>query len=160
MNNTSKSIARTNYFEQTKTWTFRCLQFSIAVFVLYLVDLHEMQNGFNLLLVCIIPLLLFFIGLPVDDLALDQSGMHFIKRSLFSILNSTKTYPINSIKRVGFSSLSRAPSVFGLLVPAPGIYRLEFTFQDNSSKSEDVFIVKKDLLEIIAQFRSLQTSMN
>jgi hypothetical protein len=128
--------------------------------MLYLVDLHEMQNGFNLLLVCIIPLLLFFIGLPVDDLTLDRNGIHFIKRSFFPMFNNTRTYSVASIKRVGFASLSRAPSVFSLMVPVSSIYRLEFTFHDDTSKSEDIFIVKKDLQRIVAEFRSLQSSKN
>jgi hypothetical protein len=152
-------LMSTNYFDQPRTWIFRCLQFSIAIFVLYLVDLHEMQNGLNLLYICAVPLALLFIALPVDDLAVDHDGIHFIKRSLFSIFNRTKTFKTSTIKRVGFASISRAPSVFSLLVPVPSVYRIEFTFQDDTSTSIDTFIRKKDLQQIVSDFRRLKKNL-
>ena len=151
-------IAQTNYFNHSRTWYFRAFQFSVAVFVLYLVDLYEMPNGLSLLYLCSVPLAILFIVLPVDDLAINNEAIYFTRRSILSVLNSTTTYQISYIKRVGFASMSRAPSVFSLFVPIPSVYRIEFTFQDSSSKSNDIFISKKDLQRIVAELRRIQKS--
>lgn len=156
---TPNLVLQTSYFNHPRTWIFRAVQFSVAVFVLYLVDLYEMPNGLNLLYVCSVPIAMLCIALPVDDLAVDQDGIYFIRRSLLSIFNSTKTHQISTIKRVGFYSISRAPSVFSLLVPVPNVFRIEFTFQDDSSESIDLMIRKKDLQKIVSEFRRLQKSL-
>lgn len=130
----------------------------VALVVLFLVDLNELPNGVTLLYILSVPLAIFFIVLPVDDLALDSDGIHFIKRSVLPIFNRTKTYQSNTIKRIGFYAISRAPSVFSLLVPIPDVFRIEFTFQDDTSKSEDIFISKKNLQNIVSEFRRLKTA--
>ena len=45
--------------------------------------------------------------------------------------------------------------VFGLLVPVTSIFRIEFTFRDDSSKSDDVFIHRSDLKKVVSEVREL-----
>ena len=149
-------LVKTNYFESTKTWILRVLQFSIAVFVLYWVDLAELTDGSSLLYVCSALLALLFICLPVDELAIDNNAMYFIKRSLVPVFNSTKTFSASDIKRIGFYTIPSAVSIFTLLVPVSNVLRVEFTFNDDSSISKDIFIRKKDLQNIVSEFLRLQ----
>ena len=155
-NSKSGVIVQTNYFKSPKTWVFRGVQFSIAVFVLYWVDLAELANASGLMYVCSALLALLFVCLPVDELAVDSKGMYFIKRSLVPFFNSTKTFSASDIKRIGFYTIPHAVSVFTLLVPVSNLARVEFTFKDDSSTSKDIFIRKNDLQNIVSEFRRLQ----
>lgn len=153
---TLNSIAATNYFESRKTWIFRIVQFSIGVLVLYIVDLAELTNGLTVLYVCSFLLAALLVALPVDDLVLDDQGIHFVKRSLIPFFNRIKTYSTSLIKRIAFGTMSGVPSVFSLLIPVVNTVRIEFTFQDDSSKSEDIVIRKRDLQHIVSEFRRVK----
>ena len=155
-NTASNMLFKTNYFKSPKTWIFRGVQFLIAVFVLYWVDLAEMTDSASLLYVCSALLALLFICLPVDELAIDNNTIHFFKRSLVPLFNSTKTFPVSDIKRIGFYSIPHAISIFTLLVPASNVARIEFTFNDDSSASKDIFIRKKDLKKVVSEFHRVK----
>jgi len=148
-------IATTNYFSKPKTWIIRFIQFSIAMLVLYQVDLSEMTSGTQLLYACGALLAMGFVISPVDELALDNNNMYFIKKSFVPFLNRTREYKISTIKRIGFYSIVRAPSVFSLLVPVTNVFRIEFIFNDDSSQSDDLFIHKKDLQMIVSNAKRL-----
>jgi hypothetical protein len=155
MNTPSETIFRTNYFTKPLTWVVRFVQFFIAVTVLFLVDLSEMTDGIQLLMVCAPLLALAFLAFPVDEVTLDKDNLHFIKKSIVPFLNSTRHYKISEIKRMGFYSMAGVAGVFGLLVPVTSVFRIEFTFQDDSSKSDDVFIHRGDLKNVVSEVREL-----
>jgi len=151
-------LIQTNYFKSPKTWIFRGVQFLVAVFVLYWVDLAEMTEPTSLLYVCAPLLFLLFICLPVEELAIDNGSIYFIKKSLLPFFNNTKAVSISSIKRIGFYTIPRALSIFSLLVPISNLMRIELTFNNDSSTSKDIFISKKDLQNIVSEFRHLKAT--
>jgi hypothetical protein len=108
------------------------------------------------LYVCSSLLAIGFVIVPVDELGFDKDNLYFIKKSFIPILNRTSiSYPISSIKRIGYYSLSGVAGLAALFVPVTNVFRIEFTFQDNSSKSNDLFIHKKDLQRIVSEVRQL-----
>jgi hypothetical protein len=69
----------------------------MAILVLYLVDLYELELGSNALLggyIFIGILAFFFLVWPTDELALDRGNLYFIKKSLLPIVNKTTPYKL------------------------------------------------------------------
>jgi hypothetical protein len=134
------------------------LRFLGATVVLYLIDLQELEQGSTIMVggyVFIGLLGIFFLVWPTDELALDNDNLYFIRKSLVSYFNSSKIYKIENFERVGFYNISKPAGIFALLVPIFNLYRVEMTLKDNSSKSEDLVIKKRDLQKILLEVKRL-----
>ena len=117
-------IIKTDYFNRPWTWIARALRFSLAILVLYLVDLYELEPGSNILTggyIFIGILAIFFLFWPIDELALDKDNLYFIRRSFLPILNNTTCYKVSDFKGIGTYNISKPAGIFALL---PGIQSL------------------------------------
>ena len=151
-------IIKTDYFNKPGIWIARALRFFLAILVLYVIDLYELEPGSDILMIGYISiglLAIFFLIWPIDEMALDKDNLYFIKKSLLPVANKTTRYPLSDFKRIGTYNISKQVSLFTLFVPLFNLYRVEFTFKDDSSKSEDLTITKKDLKEILLKANEL-----
>jgi hypothetical protein len=134
------------------------MRFIVAFVILYLVDLQELKNGESIQLFgyfFLAFLAIIFLLFPTDDLALDKDNLYLIRRSLFTPLNRTLTYRIANLKGIGVYNISAAPGVFTLLAPVHEVNRIEITFADDSSTSQDVTVSKKEIKKILLQVRGM-----
>lgn len=149
---------KTDYFNRPWTWVIRALRFLMAILVLYLVDLYELEPGSNILFggyIFIGILAVFFIVWPTDELALGKENLYFIKKSLLPIVNKTTGYKLSNLKGIGAYNISKPAGIFALLVPVFNIHRVEIIFKDDSSKSHDLIIHKKDLKKILLKVKGV-----
>jgi hypothetical protein len=134
----------------------------MAILVLFLVDLYELEPGSNALTggyIFIGILAVFFLLWPTDELVVDNGNLCFIKKSLLPIVNKTTRYNLSGFKRIGTYNISKPAGILALLVPVFNLYRIEIVFKDGSSKSHDLIIHKKELKKILLKVREL-TSPN
>ena len=149
-------IIKTDYFNKPWTWIARAIRFLMAILVLYLVDLYELEPGSNILIggyIFIGILAIFFLVWPIDELALDNGNLYFIRKSLLPIVNKTTRYKVSDFKGIGTYNISKPVGIFALFVPVFNLYRVEIIFKDDSSKSQDLIIDKKALKEIILKVK-------
>src|SRR4051812_27366237 len=102
-------IFKTNYFNDPWTWITRIAQFVIAITVLYLVDLKELQPNADILTVgyFIVAILGFALFVsPTDELALDKTHLYFIRKSIVPVFNRIIKCEISGIKGVGIYDMS------------------------------------------------------
>lgn len=147
---------KTDYFNGRWTWIKRGLRFLLAILVLYLVDLYELEPGSNVLTgayIFIGILAVFFLFWPTDELALDKDNLHFIRKSFLPIFSNTTCYKVSDFKGIGTYNISKPAGIAALFVPVFNLYRVEIIFKDNSSKSQDLIIDKKALKEIIIKVK-------
>ena len=145
-------IINTDYFNRRWTWIKRGLRFLLGIFVLYLVDLYELEPGSNILTggyIFIGILAVFFLFWPTDELALDQDNLYFIRKSFLPIFSNTTCYRVSDFKGIGTYNISKPAGIAALFVPIFNLYRVEIIFKDDSSTSQDLIIDKKTLKEII-----------
>lgn len=150
----SKYIVSTDYFERPWTWVSRILRFVIALLVLYLVDLQELENGQNILLfgyLFLAFLAIIFVLFPTHDVAVDKQNLYLIRRSFLPLLNRTITYKISDLKGVGVYNISAAPGIFTVLAPVHEVNRIEIIFSNNSSTSHDLTVSKKEIKSILSK---------
>ena len=151
-------ILKTDYFNSPWTWITRSLRFLMAILVLYLVDLYELAPGSNFLMagyVLIGILAVFFLVWPTDELALDEDNLYFIRKSFLQVLSGTTSYKVSNFKSIGMYNISKPAGIFALLVPVFNVHRIEIILNDNTSKSEDVIISKKELKNILLKVKAL-----
>jgi hypothetical protein len=103
-------------------------------------------------------LAVFFLLWPTDELALDKNHLSFIKKSLLPIANKTTRYKLSEFKRIGSYNISKPAGIFALLVPVFNIHRVEIIFKDDSLKSHDLIIHKKQLHNILSKVKASITS--
>jgi hypothetical protein len=130
----------------------------MAVLVLYLVDLYELEPGSRALMAGYIfvgVLAVFFLVWPVDELALDMSNLCFIKKSLITLANKTTRYSLSDFKGIGSYNISKPAGILALLVPVFNIHRIEIIFKDDSLRSHDLIIHKKELTKILSKAKEL-----
>jgi len=152
---------KTDYFNRPWTWIVRAFRFLVAILVLYLVDLYELELGSNALMggyVFIGILAFFFLVWPTDELTLDGGNLYFIKKSLLPIVNKTTRYRLSDFKGIGTYNISKPAGILALLVPVFNLYRVEIIFKDESSKSHDLIIHKKELKKILLKVKELISS--
>jgi hypothetical protein len=152
---------QTDYFNRPLTWIVRALRFLMAILVLYLVDLYELEPGSNVLIggyIFIGVLAFFFLVWPTDELALDRNNLYFIKKSLLPIVNKTTAYNLSNVKVIGTYNISKPAGIFALLVPVLNLYRVEIIFKDDTSKSHDLIIRKKELKKVLLKGKQLINS--
>lgn len=157
------STIKTDYFNRPRTWIARALRFLMAVLVLYLVDLYELEAGSNALMggyIFIGILAVFFLFWPTDELVVDKDDLSFIKKSLLPIANKTTRYKLSDLKRIGSYNISKPAGILALLVPVFNIHRVEIIFKDDALKSHDLIIDKKALKKILLKVKvSLSSNM-
>jgi hypothetical protein len=144
-------IIETNYFNNPRTWIIRFILSVVAILVLYSIDLQKLgQNKELFWFGCIFAglLVVAFFVMPTDDLALDKDKLYYIKKSIIPVFNQTTEYSISNIKGIGVGGLFSIKGTFALLDPRGNRNRMEITFKDNSSKSHDLKIYKKELKRI------------
>src|SRR5688572_33407317 len=108
-------IIKTDYFNKPWTWIARAMRFLMAIIVLYLVDLYELEPGSNILTggyIFIGLLAIFFLIWPTDELALDKDNLYFIKKSLLPAVNKTTRYNLSDLERIGIYNISKPVGVF------------------------------------------------
>jgi|SRR5687768_8652316 hypothetical protein len=151
------STIKTEYFKKPWTWVSRALRFLMAILVLYLVDLYELAPGSNALIggyIFVGILAVFFLLWPTDELELDKNHLSFIKKSLLPIANKTTRYKLSELKRIGSYNISKPAGILALLVPVFNIHRVEIIFKDDSLKSHDLIIHKKQLHNILLKVKA------
>jgi hypothetical protein len=151
-------ISSTNYFNMPRTWIIRSLRFMLAVVVLYLVDLQELEHSSGILTggyIFMGLLAVFFLICPTDELALDKDNLYFVRKSIVPFFNRSKKYKVADFKRVGSYNISKPAGIFALLVPVFNFHRVEIILKDDSSTSEDLIIYKKDLKKILLEVKGL-----
>jgi hypothetical protein len=152
---------KTDYFNRPWTWVVRGLRFLMAILVLYLIDLYELEPGSNVLIggyIFIGVLAFFFLVWPTDELVLDRDNLYFIKKSLLPIVNKTTRYKLSDFKGIGTYNISKPAGIFALLVPVFNLYRIEIIFKDDSSESHDLIIHKKEFKKILLEVKELISS--
>ena len=151
------STIKTDYFYRPWTWIARALRFLMAILVLYLVDLYELEPGSNALLIGYIfigILAVFFLLWPTDELVLDKDNLCLIKKSLLPTANKTIRYKLSDLKGIGTYNISKPAGILALLVPVFNIHRVEIIFKDDSLKSHDLIIRKKELKKILLKVKA------
>jgi hypothetical protein len=148
-----KFIYETNYFSMPVTWIARLAQFLIGMLFLFLVDLHDQEAGLVIGVVFGTFLAIGFLVWPTDELAVDSQNIYFMKRSILPFLDRTIVYKISEIKGIGSYSRASQAGLAALFIPIISAHRVELIFNDDSSKSHDLFVRKDDLKAILSIVR-------
>lgn len=145
-------ILRTNYFNKPVIWIKRGLKFLCALgflFCISTIEVHDPGPKYSWAKYSLFVILTAYIfAKPQDELALDKENLHYIKRSIFPFLSRTTKYKISQIKSIGCGGIYDTDTEL-LIRGDPYRNRLEIIFKDNSSKSHDVTIYKKELKSIV-----------
>ena len=70
-------------------------------------------------------------------------------------MNMTTRYKLSDFKGIGTYNISKPAGIFALLVPVFNLYRVEIIFKDDTSKSHDLIIHKKELKKILLKVKAL-----
>ena len=143
-----KTITRTNYFSKPGTWFKRTFYATILVSQLFIWNLEDDIFYLKPLLITVVILAVF--GSRKDDLAVDSKYLYHLQTSLIPFLTRIDKYEISQIESIrgkGFDSS------FWELFGNRSLIRIgntiELNFTDNSSKSIEASIYKKELERII-----------
>lgn len=151
-------LIKTDYFNKRWTWIKRGFEFLAALgflFWLHVVESESHRPNYPWIKYFLFAVLTVYIfGRPKDELALDKENFYYIKRSIFPFFNRMVKYPISSIKSIGCGGLLDTDTEF-LGRARPTRNRLEIIFKDNSSRSHDVTIYKKQLKVIVKNVQLL-----
>lgn len=154
---------KTDYFERPWTWTKRIGLFFLFVVFVTIWELSEDPWDYWWIKYAIFGLMSIGLFLsPVDDIVVDDKYFYHIKRSLLKSRTKVDKYDISTIK-----------SIRCLGVHAPGLTvhevvgtsrqisvetnQVEITFKDDSYKSLELAIYKKELIFYVSKIRERLT---
>lgn len=149
MNN--EFIDRTNYFY--RTWTWLKTMGIIGFFTLLFLSWESIDEGSEYSWIkYLIYIILVFATAPVDDLAVDNNNFYYFKTSILPVLSKVTKFEIVKIKsiRAGGKHTEGSDILQFLTMNGGGRNTIEITFIDDSYRSLDVAIYKKDMQTIIS----------
>jgi hypothetical protein len=153
---TNEFINRTDYFN--RKWTWLKTIGIIAFFTLLLFSWESMDEGseYSWLRYLIYVILVFaFATAPIDDLAVDKNHFYYFRTSIIPILSEVTKYEIIKIKsiRAGGRHTEGSDILQFLTMNGGGRNTIEITLVDDTYRSLDVAIYKKDMQVIISKVK-------
>ena len=157
---TDEFISRTNYFNKPWTWVKTIVTIIFILLFLLLWESVDQGTEYSWIKYLVFTVLVFGIATaPVDDLAVDKNNFYHFRKSILPLLSKTTKFEISKIKSIRSGGQHTESMEFLQFLTMNNIggrrNTIELTLTDDSYRSLDVAIYRKDLQTMVSKVKEL-----
>ena len=156
----SEFINRTNYFNKPWTWVKTIAIVGFITLLLLSWQLMDEGGKYSWIRYLISIIIVFSIATaPIDDLAVDKQYFYYFRTSILPFFSKVTKFEISQIKsiRAGGRHTESSDIFQFLTMNGGGRNTIEITLIDDSYRSLDVAIYRKDVQMIVLKVKELMT---
>ena len=142
-----EAIERTNYIKRASTWTYK----SIGIYlIISLILLLGNDDDYLVLSIITLFIIVAIIIARVNDIAVDSKYLYHIRTSIIPRFSKVQKFEIEKMTSIRWKAYdSKFMRFMGTRTMSGVDYGIEISFDDNSSSSLDIDILKEDMDRVL-----------